>query len=116
KVMTLATDQRRRQCLSPSLFLPGNFVMQRIEDAIQPAPASIAARQPKRHLRVKLILPALTEASSPYWRPVKYALFPPLGLATLAGYLEPEDHAVIVDEHVQPLTTDDAPDLVLIQV
>ena len=29
--------------------------------------------------RVKLILPALTEATSPYWRPIKYSLFPPLG-------------------------------------
>jgi hypothetical protein len=36
--------------------------------------------------RVKLILPALTEATSPYWRPIKYSLFPPLGLATLAAY------------------------------
>ena len=45
----------------------------------------------KRKLKVKLILPALTEATSPYWRPVKYSLFPPLGLATLAGYLDDED-------------------------
>ncbi len=37
--------------------------------------------------RIKLILPALTEATSPYWRPIKYSLFPPLGLATLAAYL-----------------------------
>jgi hypothetical protein len=34
-----------------------------------------------------MILPALTEATSPFWRPIKYSLFPPLGLATLAGYL-----------------------------
>ena len=39
-------------------------------------------------LRVKMILPALTEATSPFWRPIKYSLFPPLGLATLAGYLD----------------------------
>ena len=69
-----------------------------------------------RPLRVKLILPALTEATSPYWRPVKYSLFPPLGLATLAAYLDPDDRAVIVDEHVEKLTTDDCPDLVIIQV
>jgi radical SAM superfamily enzyme YgiQ (UPF0313 family) len=69
-----------------------------------------------RPLRVKFILPALTEATSPFWRPVKYSLFPPLGLATLAAYLAPDDHAVIEDEHVQPLTLDDAPDLVVIQV
>ena len=69
-----------------------------------------------RPLLVKLILPALTEATDPYWRPIKYSLFPPLGLATLAAYLSPDDRAVIVDEHVEPLTLDDAPDLVLIQV
>ena len=34
-----------------------------------------------------MILPALTEATSPFWRPIKYSLFPPLGLATLAAYL-----------------------------
>jgi radical SAM superfamily enzyme YgiQ (UPF0313 family) len=70
----------------------------------------------KRPLRVKFILPSLTEASSPYWRPIKYSLFPPLGLATLAAYLRPDDHAVIVDEHVERLSTDDTPDLVVIQV
>jgi len=69
-----------------------------------------------RPLRVKLILPALTEATSPYWRPIKYSLFPPLGLATLAAYLRPDDQAVIVDEHVEPLRIDDKPDLVVIQV
>jgi radical SAM superfamily enzyme YgiQ (UPF0313 family) len=69
-----------------------------------------------RRLRVKLILPALTEATGPYWRPIKYSLFPPLGLATLAAFLDPQDEAVIVDQHVQPLTTDDDPDLVVIQV
>ena len=41
--------------------------------------------RPRQRLRVKLILPALTEATSPYWRPIKYSLFPPLGLATLAA-------------------------------
>ena len=56
-----------------------------------------------RPLTVKFILPALTEATSPYWRPIKYSLFPPLGLATLAAYLSPDDQAVIVDEHVEPL-------------
>src|SRR5215470_17317444 len=69
-----------------------------------------------RPLRVKLMLPALTEATSPYWRPIKYSLFPPLGLATLAAYLRPDDEATIVDEHVESLRTDDSPDLVVIQV
>src|SRR5512144_153352 len=77
---------------------------------------SMAARRGRRPLRVKFILPALTEATSPFWRPIKYSLFPPLGLATLAAYLSPEDEAVLVDEHVEPLDTDDKPDLVLIQV
>ncbi len=66
--------------------------------------------------RVKLILPALTEATSPYWRPIKYSLFPPLGLATLAAYLPADTHATIHDEHVETLDLDDAPDLVVIQV
>ncbi len=65
---------------------------------------------------MKFILPALTEATDPYWRPIKYSLFPPLGLATLAAYLSPDDEAVIEDEHVQKLTLDDAPELVVIQV
>jgi len=63
-----------------------------------------------------MILPALTEAKSPYWRPIKYSLFPPLGLATLAGYLNDDDEIVIQDEHVEPLDLDDEPDLVAIQV
>ncbi len=69
-----------------------------------------------RPLRVKFILPSLTEASDPYWRPIKYSLFPPLGLATLAAYLSRDDEAVIVDEHVEALRIDDSPDLVVIQV
>jgi radical SAM superfamily enzyme YgiQ (UPF0313 family) len=69
-----------------------------------------------RALRVKFILPALTEATSPYWRPIKYSLFPPLGLATLAAYLGPDDEAVLEDEHVGPVDVDDRPDLVVIQV
>ena len=67
-------------------------------------------------MKVKLILPALTEAKSPYWRPIKYSLFPPLGLATLAGYLDPGDEIDLQDEHVETLTLDDRPDLVVIQV
>src|SRR5437588_4898483 len=66
--------------------------------------------------RVKLILPALTEATSPYWRPIKYSLFPPLGLATLAAYLDPSLDISLQDEHVQKLDLDDEPALVIIQV
>ncbi len=67
-------------------------------------------------MRVKLILPALTEAKSPFFRPIKYSLFPPLGLATLAGYLDDEDEVRLQDEHVEALDLDDEPDLVVIQV
>ncbi|PKL76650.1 MAG: B12-binding domain-containing radical SAM protein [Candidatus Melainabacteria bacterium HGW-Melainabacteria-1] len=67
-------------------------------------------------MRVKFILPALTEAKSPYWRPIKYSLFPPLGLATLAAYLDPGDEAVLEDEHVMALETEQSYDLVVIQV
>ncbi len=67
-------------------------------------------------MKVKMILPALTEAISPFWRPIKYSLFPPLGLATLAGYLNPDDEIVIQDEHVEKLDLNDEPDLVVIQV
>jgi radical SAM superfamily enzyme YgiQ (UPF0313 family) len=67
-------------------------------------------------MKVKMILPALTEAKSPYFRPIKYSLFPPLGLATLAAYLSPDDEVVIQDEHVETLDLTDEPDLVVIQV
>lgn len=67
-------------------------------------------------MKVKMILPALAEAESPFWRPIKYSLFPPLGLATLAAYLAPDDEVDIQDQHVEQLTLDDRPDLVVIQV
>lgn len=67
-------------------------------------------------MKVKMILPALTEAKSPFWRPIKYSLFPPLGLATLAGFLDETDQVTIQDEHVETLDLDDQPDLVVIQV
>src|SRR2546430_9700095 len=63
-----------------------------------------------------MILPALTEAKSPFFRPIKYSLFPPLGLATLAAYLSDDDDVTIEDEHVEELRLDDEPDLVVIQV
>jgi len=63
-----------------------------------------------------MILPALTEAESPFWRPIKYSLFPPLGLATLAAYLDPQDDIELQDQHVETVRLDDSPDLVIIQV
>jgi len=67
-------------------------------------------------VKVKMILPALTEATSPFWRPIKYSLFPPLGLATLAAYLDDDAEVVLQDEHVEVLDLDDTPGLVVIQV
>ena len=67
-------------------------------------------------MNVKMILPALTEATSPFFRPIKYSLFPPLGLATLAAYLPPHWQVEIIDEHIETLRLDDEPDLVVIEV
>ena len=69
--------------------------------------------QPLR--KVKMILPALLEATAVGRRPVKYSLFPPLGLASLAAHLDESVEVEICDEHVQPLSLDDRPDLVVIQ-
>jgi radical SAM superfamily enzyme YgiQ (UPF0313 family) len=68
-----------------------------------------------------MILPALTEAKSPFFRPIKYSLFPPLGLASLASHLDADrDEIEIIDEHVMAEVSLDtlfspAPDLVVIQ-
>ncbi len=67
-------------------------------------------------MKVKLILPSLTEAKSAFWRPIKYSLFPPLGLATLAAFLDHDDEIDLQDQHVEKLNLNDTPDLVLIQV
>ena len=67
-------------------------------------------------MKVAMILPALTEARSPFWRPIKYSHYPPLGLATLAAYLGDEDEVAIYDEHVEAVPLDASPDLVVIQV
>jgi radical SAM superfamily enzyme YgiQ (UPF0313 family) len=66
-------------------------------------------------MKVKMILPALTEAKSPFFRPIKYSLFPPLGLASLAGYLRPDDEVTLTDEHVETMDLEDQPDLVVLQ-
>ena len=67
-------------------------------------------------MKIKMIFPALTEAKSPYWRPIKYSLFPPLGLATLAAYCPPGDDIDLQDEHVEEININDNPELVIIQV
>ena len=66
-------------------------------------------------MKIKFILPALEEAKSPYSRPIKYSLFPPLGLATLASLCDEDDEIEIVDEHVEEINLNDNPDLVCIE-
>lgn len=68
------------------------------------------------NLKFKLILTALLEAKSPDWRPIKYSLFPPLGLATLAAFIPNECEIEIIDEHVETIDLNDYPDVVVIQV
>lgn len=63
----------------------------------------------RRPLKVKMISPAKTAADSVYWRSIKYSLVPPLGLVTLAGYLDPDDEVDLQDEHVEkPKSANDA--------
>ncbi len=71
-------------------------------------------------MRVLMILPALTEAKGPFFRPIKYSLFPPLGLTTLAAYFAPDDDIRLIDEHVEhdvdvESCCNPPPDLVVIQ-
>lgn len=79
-------------------------------------PPPSGAGGPYHIMKVKMILPSLDEAKSPYWRPIKYSLFPPLGLATLAGYFSDSDEVELQDQHVEKLNLLDTPDLVCIQV
>lgn len=66
-------------------------------------------------MRIKMVLPALAEATDPFFRPIKYSLFPPLGLATLAAHCTDDDEVTIEDEHVAPVSTGDMPDVVVIE-
>ena len=66
-------------------------------------------------MNVKMILPRKTVRDGHFRRPLKYSLFPPLGLALLAGYLDPGDEVQICDEHVEDVALDDTPDLVVIE-
>jgi radical SAM superfamily enzyme YgiQ (UPF0313 family) len=76
----------------------------------------ISPPQKSCQMKIKMILPALTEAKSPFWRPIKYSLFPPLGLAILAAFCSAEDQIDLQDEHVEELNEADEPELVIIQV
>jgi radical SAM superfamily enzyme YgiQ (UPF0313 family) len=71
-------------------------------------------------MRVLMVLPALAEAKPDGGRPIKYSLFPPLGLAQLAAFLPDDAEVRLVDEHVMDeLPTDRPPawrpDLVVVQ-
>jgi hypothetical protein len=67
--------------------------------------------------KLLLALPALQEVLAKDFRRIKYSLFPPLSLLTLAG-LTPEDRYDIVvrDEHVESLEVADHVDLVAMTV
>ncbi|MBI5722985.1 MAG: B12-binding domain-containing radical SAM protein [Planctomycetes bacterium] len=67
-------------------------------------------------MKAKMILPALMDKADPYFRPIKYALFAPLGLASLAGYFSESDEVELQDENVEELRLNDDPELVVIQV
>jgi radical SAM superfamily enzyme YgiQ (UPF0313 family) len=63
-------------------------------------------------MKIHLILPALKERFSQPYRRIKYSLFPPLSLMTIAGLTPPEHEVIISDEHVADLDFSDTPDLV----
>jgi len=69
-----------------------------------------------RH-RLLLLLPALMEVLAQDFRQIKYSLFPPLGLLTLAS-MTPEDRYEILvrDEHVEPVDVEGGVDLVAMTV
>jgi hypothetical protein len=66
-------------------------------------------------MKVKMMLPALTEAKSPFFRPIKYSFSLPWA-SPLAGYLDEAVEVTLQDEHVEILDLSDEPDLVVIRV
>ena len=67
-------------------------------------------------MKVKLLIPNLDPFRGRFRRQVKYSVFPPIALATLAGYLREDDEVVLQDENVERLDFADEPDLVGIKV
>ena len=66
---------------------------------------------------VLFILPALQEVISQQFRQIKYSLFPPLSLLTLAGSVPSDKYKLIVrDEHVEDVIIDEPVDLVVMTV
>ena len=63
--------------------------------------------------KLLLVLPALQEVLAEDFRQIKYSLFPPLSLLTLAGLTPRDRYDIIVrDEHVESVDLDDEVDLV----
>ena len=60
-------------------------------------------------MKFKFFLPSLAASDQLRRRGTKYFRFPPLGLASLAAYLRPDDQADIQDEHVETFKIDDTP-------
>jgi radical SAM superfamily enzyme YgiQ (UPF0313 family) len=66
---------------------------------------------------ILFLLPALQEVLSQDFRQIKYALFPPLSLLTLAGLVPRDRYRMLVrDEHVQDVFVDEDVDLVVMTV
>lgn len=67
-------------------------------------------------MKVKFIIPALSEIRMPHYRQIKYSLFAPFGTAQLAAYPDDSDEAEIQDENVERVTLGDQPDVIAIDV
>jgi radical SAM superfamily enzyme YgiQ (UPF0313 family) len=64
-----------------------------------------------------LALPALQEVRSTQFRQIKYSLFPPLSLLTLAGMTDEDGFRIVLrDEHVEDIDVDATVDLVAMTV
>ena len=66
---------------------------------------------------ILFLLPALQEVLSQDFRQIKYSLFPPLSLLTLAGLVPRDSYRMLVrDEHVEDVIVDEDVDLVVMTV
>jgi radical SAM superfamily enzyme YgiQ (UPF0313 family) len=66
---------------------------------------------------ILFVLPALQEVMSQEFRQIKYSLFPPLSLLTIAGLVPADGYRLIVrDEHVEDVFVDEEVDLVVMTV
>jgi radical SAM superfamily enzyme YgiQ (UPF0313 family) len=66
---------------------------------------------------ILFLLPALQEVLSRDFRQIKYSLFPPLSLLTLAGLVPRDRYRMLVrDEHVEEVIVDEDVDLVVMTV